>query len=139
MKRIYNYFKKKQKEVNSNHLVSKLIFIGLGISATIWFLFRVIPKPSRATYPCMQAVSPFMSAFVIYLISLWGGFTAFKKSKQYLLNRKIGLASLCMLAAIVSMVAFTSNNIKTTLAQVVKKEKAVMMLDRKSTRLNSSH
>ena len=128
MKRIYDFFKRKQKEISSNNLLGKLIFIGLGISATVWFLIRVIPKPSRAAYPCLQAVSPFMSAFVIYLISLWGGFTAFKKSKQYLLNRKIGLASLCMLAAIVSMVAFTSNNIKTTLAQVVKKEKAVMML-----------
>ena len=27
----------------------KIVFITLGISSTIWFLIRVIPKPQRAT------------------------------------------------------------------------------------------
>ena len=128
MKRIYDFFKRKQEETTSGKWFSKLIFIGLGVSATLWFLIRVIPKPSRATYPCMQTVSPFMSAFVIYLLSLWGGITAFRKTKQYFLQKKIGLACLCLSTLLVGALAFTSNNIEVVFAQDVKKEKAVMML-----------
>lgn len=49
---------------------SKVFFFFLGISSFIWFLIRVIPKPSRASYPCMRATAPFMSAFILYMISL---------------------------------------------------------------------
>ncbi len=29
-----------------------------GLLALIWFLIRVIPKPSRATYPCQRVAFP---------------------------------------------------------------------------------
>ena len=70
MRRIYHFFKRKHTGVVSNKWMSHLIFIGLGLSATVWFLIRVIPKPSRAAYPCLQAAAPFMSSLVIYLISM---------------------------------------------------------------------
>jgi len=129
MKRIYDFFKKKNEEAIAGKWLGKLIFIGLGVSATLWFLMRVIPKPTRATYPCMQAVSPFMSVFVIYLISLWGGITAFRKTKQFLLRKRFVAASLCILAVVVGFSVFTANNIVNVLAQTVKKEKAIMMLE----------
>lgn len=53
----------------------KIIFFVLGILSTTWFLIRVVPKPSRAAYPCMQATAPYMSAFVLWLTGLGG--TAF--------------------------------------------------------------
>ena len=59
----------------------KITFILTGIASTIWFLVRVIPKPSRATYPCMRAAAPIMSGFIIYLISLTGSVAAFRKAK----------------------------------------------------------
>jgi hypothetical protein len=68
--------------------ISKIIFLGLGISSTLWFLFRVIPKPQRATYPCMQAAAPLMSAFVIYLITLSGSVLAFRKAKSLFRNAR---------------------------------------------------
>ena len=46
----------------------KIAFILVGLGSMMWFLFRVIPKPSRATYPCMQASYPIMTSFIIYLI-----------------------------------------------------------------------
>ena len=49
---------------------NKLIFILLGTISTIWFLVRVIPKPSRAAYPCMQAAAPFAAAFLSYFSGL---------------------------------------------------------------------
>ena len=59
----------------------KITFIFTGIASTLWFLVRVIPKPQRATYPCMQVAAPIMSGFVIYLLSLVGSVAAFRKAK----------------------------------------------------------
>ena len=112
MKRIYNYFERKSRLSSSNKWVSHLIFIGLGISATLWFLIRVIPKPSRAVYPCMQAAAPLMSTFVIYLISLWGGLKAFRQSNRLLKQGKIGLAACFVLTGLIFGLVFTFNNVK---------------------------
>ena len=30
----------------------------VGLVSLLWFLIRVIPKPSRATYPCQRAAFP---------------------------------------------------------------------------------
>jgi hypothetical protein len=58
----------------------KLVFFVTGLVSTLWFLVRVIPKPSRAAYPCMRAAAPFMSGFVLYLTGLFAGLFVFKKS-----------------------------------------------------------
>ena len=47
-----------------------LIFLLLGILSTLWFVVRVVPKPSRASYPCMQAAAPFAAAFITYISGL---------------------------------------------------------------------
>jgi hypothetical protein len=68
--------------MKSHHFPPKLMFFLLGIISTVWFLVRVIPKPSRAGYPCMRVAAPFMSGFVMYLITV-GGLTAlFHKTKN---------------------------------------------------------
>lgn len=38
-----------------------------GAAALLWFLIRVIPKPSRACYPCQRAAFPVATTFVIWL------------------------------------------------------------------------
>ena len=71
---------------------TKLAFFFVGIGSTIWFLIRVIPKPSRAAYPCMKASAPFMSAFVLYLIGLASTIYIFKEKKGRLFLLKGVLA-----------------------------------------------
>jgi len=44
----------------------------MGIAAVLWFLIRVVPKPSRASYPCQRAAFPVASAFVIWLLGAAG-------------------------------------------------------------------
>lgn len=61
--------------------VIKLYLIIMGAASVIWFLVRVIPKPQRATYPCMRASAPLMSGFVVWLISLTGVAGSFRKAK----------------------------------------------------------
>ena len=96
--KIFNFLKPIKK--------SKFIFFFLGISSAIWFLIRVIPKPSRATYPCMQASAPIMSAFIVYLIGLISTIYIFKKQNRSLLYSRFTLASLFVVLALFS---FSSN------------------------------
>ncbi|HUX94889.1 MAG TPA: DUF362 domain-containing protein [Bacteroidales bacterium] len=64
----------------------KIVFFILGISSTLWFLVRVIPKPSRAAYPCMRTAAPFISGFIVYLLSVWGTVMIARKTRFKKLN-----------------------------------------------------
>ena len=86
---------------------TKLAFFILGIGSTIWFLIRVIPKPSRSTYPCMKASAPFMSAFVLYLIGLTATIYVFKEKKGRLLLLKSALALVFVVSVLISFRAST--------------------------------
>jgi len=60
-------------------------FFLLGILSTIWYIVRVVPKPSRASYPCVQAAAPFAAAFVIYIsgfLASIGLLVSFRRSIQ---------------------------------------------------------
>jgi hypothetical protein len=63
---------------------SKAMMLLVGFFATLWFLIRVIPKPSRVHYPCMQLAAPFASAFVLYIMGLGASVFAFNKLKYHL-------------------------------------------------------
>jgi hypothetical protein len=63
-------------------LPAKVLFIIMGILATVWFLIRVIPKPDRASYPCMRAAFPVMTGFVIWLMSFTGFFAALRSGRK---------------------------------------------------------
>ena len=41
-----------------------LFFPVIGLVALIWYLVRVIPKPSRAGYPCQRVALPLAMGFV---------------------------------------------------------------------------
>ncbi len=66
----------------------KIVIIIIGIAATLWFLIRVIPKPSRASYPCQQAAFPVASGFVLWLISLFALKPLMKKMKSFIPSHK---------------------------------------------------
>ena len=63
--------------------LSNLYLIIVGLGALIWFLIRVVPKPSRATYPCQRVAFPIASAFVIYIVSFVSSSFAFLKFKKH--------------------------------------------------------
>jgi len=78
----------------------RLVFLLFGVGSTLWFLVRVIPKPSRAAYPCMRAAAPIASGFVVYLIGLGASVTAFRKARLQLRQARYGLALLLGSAAL---------------------------------------
>ena len=77
------------------------VFPITGLLALIWFLVRVVPKPSRATYPCQRAALPLASGFVIWLAGLIGSVTAFRKARRLLRESRLAWACVCLVIAVV--------------------------------------
>ena len=75
------------------------IFPIAGLLSLIWFLIRVLPKPSRATYPCQRVAFPLASGFVGWILGLAGSAVALGKAKQLLKQSRLGLAFVCFLIA----------------------------------------
>jgi hypothetical protein len=70
----------------------KVVFFVVGFLSLVWFLIRVIPKPSRASYPCMKATMPLAYSFVAYLTALAGSFFFYKKAYQKIREHRFRLA-----------------------------------------------
>lgn len=121
MKKAFGIFKLKDRlsrivnHLNNKLLPPKLILIATGVISTLWFLIRVIPKPSRAFYPCMQVAAPVMSGFVIYLLTL-GGFAVFiqKARSNFSQARYVTAGSLLFAALITLLVLISQNSLNST-------------------------
>ncbi len=88
----------------------RVSFILMGVASTIWFLVRVIPKPSRATYPCMRITAPIMSGFIVYILSIFSSALAFRLVKKHLKKYRFAPAALAFLVATASSIIFLGNN-----------------------------
>jgi hypothetical protein len=75
----------------------KVIAALTGLAALIWFLVRVIPKPSRAAYPCQRAAFPLASGFVLWLAGSIAGVFAFDRLRRRINSRWL-VASFTLLA-----------------------------------------
>jgi hypothetical protein len=80
--------------------LSRLLFFFIGIGSTLWFLLRVLPKPSRAAYPCMRVAAPMASAFVLYLLGLFASIAALRQFKKHLHQARFVLAFFFLLVFI---------------------------------------
>jgi hypothetical protein len=76
-------------------------FLTAGAGSLIWFLIRVIPKPSRAAYPCQRAAAPFASAFVIWLMAVLGAKWALVHRREFARQRRLVAAFACTVGLIV--------------------------------------
>ena len=55
----------------------------LGLAALLWFAIRVLPKPSRATYPCQRVAAPFASGFLVWLLGSVGAHLALRRARKH--------------------------------------------------------
>ena len=94
-------------------MFKRFLFPVLGISSLIWFLIRVIPKPSRAAYPCMRAAAPVATSFVLYFVGLFSSVLFFKKARRYFYESRYVLFSLALFAGLISgVISFVQNTQK---------------------------
>lgn len=73
--------------------------IALGVLALSWFLLRVVPKPSRAAYPCQRVALGVSGGLASYLLALAGGGGLFRWLRRH---RACGLGLLPLLALTVA-------------------------------------
>jgi hypothetical protein len=71
-----------------------------GLLALVWFLIRVIPKPSRAAYPCQRLAFPLASGFVIWLAGAIASVTAIRKARRSLAQSRYALCAILVAASI---------------------------------------
>lgn len=74
-----------------------------GLLALLWFLVRVLPKPSRATYPCQRAAFPLASGFVVWVIGAIGSVVAIRKARQSFSRRRFVLGIVAVAAAVAAI------------------------------------
>lgn len=85
-----------------------------GFISLIWFLIRVIPKPSRAKYPCMRVAAPAAAGFVTWILGILS-FTVFmNKVKKLAKNAKYIQAITVGAMGIVCAVIFSASSITST-------------------------
>ena len=58
------------------------LFSGMGLVSLLWFLIRVIPKPSRAAYPCQRVAFPLASSFIVWVTAVLGSAFAWRKARS---------------------------------------------------------
>lgn len=77
----------------------RLYFIVLGIVSIVWLLIRVVPKPSRITYPCQRMAATNAVAFITWLLGTIFAVTLFKKGIARLKASRIPIAVLWIFLA----------------------------------------
>ena len=71
-----------------------------GLAALVWFLIRVIPKPSRATYPCQRIAMPLASGFVVWITALIGSTLIWRRARCLLRQSRYVMAAMCAATAV---------------------------------------
>jgi hypothetical protein len=104
LSKIRHYYRK--ISLLSDKFWHKTLYITIGISATLWFLFRVVPKPARASYPCQKAAFPLATGFVIWMLSLFA-LSPLKNKVRKLFPQRIWLGSAMIVLIMSGFVIWT--------------------------------
>lgn len=83
----------------------------VGLVSVLWFLIRVIPKPSRATYPCQRAAFPVASAFVVWLSGIVVSTLAYRKARRLAVQGRYLAAGLFAAVAVAVATTYWSSTV----------------------------
>ncbi|UCG48716.1 MAG: DUF362 domain-containing protein, partial [Phycisphaerales bacterium] len=81
----------------------RLLLPATGLAALLWFLVRVIPKPSRASYPCQRAAFPLAAGFVAWVAAVVGSLAAFRRARVSSARRRYVVVVACIVAGVGAM------------------------------------
>ena len=88
-------------------IFNRFSFILIGLLSVFWFAIRVIPKPSRAAYPCQKAAAPVASGFLVWLSGMLASHFLLQKFKKAFRSSGSVIAAagfICMLGVFMIMV-----------------------------------
>jgi hypothetical protein len=104
----------------TNEILKKWTAPVLGVLALVWILIRVIPKPQRASYPCMKVAFPFASALILYVAGLAAAATLFRKGLGRRMRSKPAMALAAVLFGLLGLMVV--NVMQNDLAQASPKD-----------------
>jgi hypothetical protein len=118
MKKSQTTQNRKRRSLSRQETLKRALFSLAGVGAFIWFLIRVIPKPSRAAYPCMRVAAPMASTFVLWLLGLGSSMLFFKKARIHLYKSRYFLAVGCAVIGVLISSVLLSTNQSSSFASV---------------------
>jgi hypothetical protein len=75
------------------------LWIVLGLASVIWVLIRVIPNPSRATYPCQKVAQPLAAGFIAWLLGLAGSTLIIRRARRLFQRQRYVVGAICFATA----------------------------------------
>lgn len=96
--------------LNRKNIWLKVIFPITVLVAVLWFLIRVVPKPSRISYPCQQVVAPIAIGGLVYLAHMLGVVYLYNKCRELFRLQRYMLGTCCGVALIVAVSLFVWRN-----------------------------
>ena len=96
----------------------KWIFPLAGLVSLIWFLIRVVPKPSRVLYPCQRVAFPLASGFIASLLGFGTSALAFRKAKLNFARQRYVVGLVCIVLSVMAVwIAMTVTAEKPVIAE----------------------
>jgi len=74
-----------------------------GLLSLFWFLIRVIPKPTRATYPCQRFALPLASSFIVWIVGFISSTLIYRKARSLLQRSHYVVAAFLFVVAITTV------------------------------------
>ena len=109
--------------INKKNVVSKICFPLLGLAALVWFLIRVVPKPSRMEYPCQQVAAPIALSFVAFISSTLVGVGTWKRVRNLWNARRVTLGlSVLLIGVLASGTLYVMSVDNSLMGQVIRKQ-----------------
>ena len=94
------------------------LWIIMGVASVIWVLIRVVPKPSRATYPCQRVAQPIAVGFIAWLLGLAGSTLIMHRARRLFKRKRYMVGTICFAAAAL-VCFFTLNNTHDVAASIL--------------------
>lgn len=73
---------------------SMVLWIILGVASVVWVVIRVVPKPSRAEYPCQKFAQPIAAGFVAWLMGLLGSTLLMRKARSMFQRKRFMIGAI---------------------------------------------
>ena len=77
-----------------------LLFPAVSFLALVWYLVRVVPKPSRAAYPCQKVAAPLAGSFLVWLAGIGGASLLFRQARVRMRQARYVSAGLALVVAL---------------------------------------
>ncbi len=75
----------------------------VGAVSLLWFLIRVLPKPSRATYPCQRLAAPLAGGFIVWLTGIVASTLAYRRAQRLVGQARYAAAGVLVAVAVAAI------------------------------------